>query len=100
MMPTLSPYIGQIGELYFFTLVGACLCYGKLSLEKRRLYGFAPVIEVLIRNERAREVLGLLICLALGTVIGMSTVAPSTTLQAIAAGAAWTAVATGTAVAK
>lgn len=75
--------------MYGYCVIGAIVLWGKLSLQKKKLYSYSDVLEQIISSEKTRYVVQFLVFIVLGGFIAKIIVGPATEAQAIAAGMAW-----------
>lgn len=81
--------IPQPVMMYGYCVIGAVVLWGKLTLQKKKLYSYGDVLEQIFTSERLRYIAQFAVFVLLGGFIAKMLVSPATEAQAIAAGMAW-----------
>ena len=79
----------------FYTALGAALFWSKWGREKLRAYYLSGLVEMLIKDERARTITEFLLFIAIGCVVAIGIVKPQNAPQAFTAGLGWTGLVAG-----
>jgi hypothetical protein len=75
--------------MYGYCVIGALLLWGRLTLQKKKLYSYGDVLEHVIKSPGTRYVIQFVIFVVFGGFIAKILVSPTTAAQAVAAGMAW-----------
>ena len=74
----------------FFTSVGVIVLWGKLGVERVKVYALSDLIRKLIPNDRLGAFFEFAVFVSLGVIAAVGIVQPATIAQAISAGLGWT----------
>ena len=74
----------------FYTALGASLFWSKWGREKLKAYYMSDLIELLVKDERARLVIEFVLFVAIGCLVAIGIVRPQNIPQAFTAGLGWT----------
>jgi hypothetical protein len=76
--------------LYAFSGLGAALLWTKCTISKKKALGFGDIAEALIpRSKPLQYLFQFAAFVSIGAIVGVAFTGPSTILQAIAGGVAW-----------
>jgi hypothetical protein len=82
--------------LWVYAAVGVLLLWGKMKLSSRNVYALTDIVNLLIPVTwpRLRGIVELTCYIAIGSIISLGVLEPSTPGQAFAAGLGWTSLTT------
>jgi uncharacterized membrane protein YbjE (DUF340 family) len=80
--------------LWVYAAVGIVILWGKMKKNQRNVYALTELVGQLISNAKLRVCAELVVFLAIGSVVAMGIIDPTTPAQAFAAGLGWTSLTT------
>lgn len=75
--------------MYGYSVVGALVLWGRLTIGQKKAYGYADLLENIFRSPRASYIFQFVAFVLIGGLVAKTLASPATEPQALAAGMAW-----------